>query len=66
MGSCTWFGAVSGRLGLRREGGRERESVCVCVAVLSGREMDRGGRATMWVFPQDFCLQIIMGQQSVQ
>ena len=52
----------TGVTGGERERERERENV----AVLSGREMDRGRRATMWVSPQDFCLQIIMGQQLVQ
>jgi len=48
MGNCAWFGAVRAD-GLPR-GKVRRESERV--AVLSGGELDRGRRATMWVSPQ--------------
>jgi len=48
LGNCARFGAVSGDRLPRENVRRERERV----AMLSGRELDRGRRATMWVSPQ--------------
>ena len=47
MGNCAQFGAVSEDRLPREKFRRERERA----AVLSGRELDRGRRATMWVSP---------------
>jgi len=58
MGSCTWFGAVSGNGLLREKDWREGESECV--VVLSGGELDGGRRVTMWVSPQNFHVQAVI------
>jgi len=51
MGSCTWFGAVSGDWGYRERRIGERERERESVVMLSGGELDGGRRATMWVSP---------------
>ena len=60
MGSCAWFGAGSRDWGYRereRGGGRERERERV--SVLSGRELDRGRRAAVWVSPHNISVKLI-------
>jgi len=52
MGSCVWFGALSGEWGYRERRIGERDGI----AVLSGRELDGGRRATMWVSPTSYML----------
>ena len=47
MGSCAWFGAVSGDWGYRERRIGEREHCCAVEWRLDG-----GRRITMWVSPQ--------------